>query len=547
MHFSNNDTFKEEGSEVEAAVNYVPQGMIKPYPPTLPSDIRKKKWNKYILIGLTLSSALTIGIALGYKLGVKQLPNEQQQQSQQQQQLKEEVEINSPSSSSSFSENIGTSNKKDVVVGGDSNVNNSNDDDDDDVVFGTKWMSYGDRLILNDTNAFNDASSSEFGGAIDMNGDATVLAVGAYGYNDGTGIVKVMKYIAADDDDISGGGNWIEMGNSINGQFVLERFGASIELSRDGGILVVGSMGSISAVGNIYGRVKAYRYDSYQNSWNQIGQIMEGDYKADRFGISLSMESNGRSFIVGADNNRAGDQNKQRNGYSRVYELSSSEEGKEEWKRKGRVIEGSNGSWTGYAVSMSGDGQTICVGDRTYKAKTNFHPGRVRCFKWWTPEGDWRAMGGNLLGDYHKEQNGYSLSLNEDGTVLAVGAAKYNSGIVRVYSLTNGVWTMRGGRITGENAKDFMGHRVSLNRKGDVLAYTGRGYDGNFDKKDNMGVVRIKRWVDNSWISLGEEILGYQEQDHFGESLAIDDDGTTLVSSANWANGLEYVNAFTLV
>ena len=48
------------------------------------------------------------------------------------------------------------------------------------------------------------------------------------------------------------------------------------------------------------------------------------------------------------------------------------------------------------------------------------------------------------------------------------------------------------------------------------------------------------------WISLGDDIVGYEGGDHFGETLALNDDGTTLVSSANW-DTIEYVSAFTLV
>jgi len=492
-----------------SAVDYIPDGMLKPYPPILPSDNRKGRWKK-ILPFFVL--AMTIGFVTGFKLSGAN---------------RQEEEVDSSGSSSS-SKSVG---------GGDNNdfreINN-------EVFFGTKWIPYGERLLANsDEDAF-----SKFGLPVDINGDATVLATGAYEHNAGTGIVRVMKYMPTS--------GWTQMGDSINGRFELERFGSSVQLSRDGEMLVAGAMGSISAVGSVYGHVKGYRYNSYTDKWVQVGNTIRGDYKADRFGISLSMSSSGNSWIVGADNNRRDSLQKKRDGYARVYELSSDGE----WRQKGRTIEGSNGSWTGHGVAMSGDGRTICVGDRMHEVQKNFKPGRARCFKWWALDGDWRTMGGDLLGDFHKEQSGYSLSLNEDGTVLAVGATKYESGSVRVYSLIDGVWKMMGKRITGEDERDLIGYRVSLNRKGDVLAYTGHGYDRQLPTTTivNTGVVRVRRWVDGAWIPLGGdgegEFLSYsneeRDQDHSGQSVALDDDGTTLVFSANW-DDVEYVHASILI
>jgi len=340
-----------------------------------------------------------------------------------------------------------------------------------------------------------------------------------------------MKYVATS--------GWTQMGDSINGHFEGEQFGSSVQLSRDGETLVVGGMGFVDVDGDQYGHVTGYQYNSYTDKWKQNGESIQGEYKADRFGISLSMASDGMSWIVGADSNRKDLFRRQRDGYARIFHLR---DGK--WEQKGRTIHGSNGSWTGYAVAMSGNGKTICVGDRLYQINTNFIPGRARCYKWsgW-PDLDWKAISVGLVGEFHKEQSGYSLSLNEDGTVLAVSSAKYESGSVRVYSLVGAVWEMMGERLTGDKNKDQMGFRVSLNRKGDVLAYAGHGYDGQ--SMDNVGVVRVRRWVNNTWTPLGEDITGYDAGDHLGACVALDDDGMVLVFSANSVDA-EYANAFIL-
>jgi len=463
--------------------------IIKPFPPIPPPSERTRKCKRNAILLISFKLTVAIGIIIGFKWGGSATRQQQ---------------------------------------GGGSSSNDRYNNKENEAIFGKKWIPYGQRLLSTD-------GASEFGESIDLNGDATVLATGAYSHNDLTGIVRVMKYLVTS--------GWTQMGNSINGRFERERFGASVQLSRDGETLIAGGMGSTSANGNVYGHVKGYRYDSYTDKWVQIGNPVQGDYRGDHFGISLSVASNGKSWIVGADNKCNDSVQQKRDGYAKVYELFDGV-----WKQKGRTIVGENGSCTAYAVAMSGDGQTICVGDRKYEVNENLKPGRARCFKW--SDGDWHALGGNLLGDFHQEQNGHSLALNEDGTVVAVGAARYESGSVRVYSLENngvwGVWKIMGEKLTGEDVQDQMGFKVALNRKGDVLAYTGRGHDTGLT--EGTGVVRVKRWVNGAgWISLGDDIPGYEGGDHFGESLALDDDGTTLVSSANYPYAVEYANAFMLV
>jgi len=507
--------------------------MLPPYPPKDPpkgSGLGKvklsKKWASIIILVLSIIFTMGVGMIIGYKWGeaAKRRSN---------------IVRGGNNRNSNYNNNnpLITNGKKDLAA-----VDNSNNDYY--YVDTARWIPYGQKLLLSE----EEGGAAEFGESIDFNGDATVLALGSYEHNDGTGMVQVKKYYL---------GKWRKMGNTIYGNFQGERSGSSVQLSRDGETLIVGGMGSVIKHGDDYGRVSAYQYDSYGDKWDQIGNYVRGGYKADRFGISLSMASDGKSWIVGADNNRRDLYKTQRDGYARVFHLKDGM-----WEQKGQTITGSKGSWTGYAVAMSGNSKIICVGDRKYRVSTDFVPGRVRCFKWakW-PNRNWKRFGSDIIGDYHEEESGYSLSLNEDGTILAIGSARYQSGSVRVFASNykDDSWEIMGERITGDTDNDEMGFKVSLNKKGDVLAYTGRGYDRketsyssskvgvSTTNNNNVGVVRVRRWNTSlqKWILVGQDITGHKEGDHFGESLALDDTGTTLVASANWGD-VEYVNAFRL-
>jgi len=395
-------------------------------------------------------------------------------------------------------------------------------------IYGSTWLTYGERII-------GHQGASNFGESVDVSGDAKVLAVGAYEGDGGTGSVRVMQYMPTTE--------WTQLGNKVEGHFQGEKFGSDVQLSRDGSILIVAGIGSSKFGQGHYGHVSVYEYQRLSNQWVQVGDSVQGEYKGDRFGISLSAASNGLSWIVGGDNDRHDDNERERDGYARVYELFQGQ-----WRQKGRTIKGSNGSWTAkqYAVAMSGDGQTVCVGDNKYIVNDEFRPGRARCFRWWEQDNDWRSLGGELIGKNHWEQYGYSLSLNEDGTRVAISSARYGPGSVRVYELVDGLWSLKGEPLTGDNDADQMGFKVALNKKGDVLAYSGRGFD--MPTKNNTGVVRVRRWINDEWQPLGSDIYGYREGDYFGENVVLGDEGTTLVASANWARttGVQYVNAFIL-
>ena len=73
---------------------------------------------------------------------------------------------------------------------------------------------------------------------------------------------------------------------------------------------------------------------------------------------------------------------------------------------------------------------------------------------------DWEQVGADIDGEAAGDQSGYSVALNEDGTILAVGEWKNTGplgafqGQVRVYQFTGGAWTQMGSDINGEAAGD---------------------------------------------------------------------------------------------
>ena len=103
--------------------------------------------------------------------------------------------------------------------------------------------------------------------------------------------------------------------------------------------------------------------------------------------------------------------------------------------------------------------------------------------------------GDDINGEAANDYSGGSVSLSDDGNVLAIGANAndgngIDSGHVRVYAwdTTSAMYIQRGNDLDGEAAGDKSGSSVSLSGIGNVLAIGARYNNGN------GGHVRVYKW-----------------------------------------------------
>ena len=87
-----------------------------------------------------------------------------------------------------------------------------------------------------------------------------------------------------------------------------------------------------------------------------------------------------------------------------------------------------------------------------------------------------------------------------------------------------------GGDIDGANAYDYFGTSVSLSNDGTVLA-VGAPYNGSND--DSNGQVRVFQFVNNDWRPIGNPINGRGVGDEFGISVALSADGTIVAGGTD--------------
>ena len=98
-------------------------------------------------------------------------------------------------------------------------------------------------------------------------------------------------------------------------------------------------------------------------------------------------------------------------------------------------------------------------------------------------------IGNDINGEASNDISGWSVSLSADGSIVAIGATSNdgngngnNSGHIRIYKNVNNKWTQLGSDINGEASDDELGYSVSISDDGNIVAVgahqnlTGSGY-----------------------------------------------------------------------
>ena len=144
---------------------------------------------------------------------------------------------------------------------------------------GETWEQLGEDL-------YGLGDNSRFGTSVDISNDGNIIAIGSWSI-DGTyrGEVRVFKYSQ---------GEWILLGQPIIGIEDFSDSGAGVSLRDDG--LCIAVTGPLYMDGTGY--VAIYHYNGW--SWIQQGQTIQGNEILDRFGHSVSISSDGSIVAVSA-------------------------------------------------------------------------------------------------------------------------------------------------------------------------------------------------------------------------------------------------------
>jgi Flp pilus assembly pilin Flp len=374
-----------------------------------------------------------------------------------------------------------------------------------------------------------EAAGDESGHSVSISNDGTVVAIGAP-FNDGNGTdsgsVRVYQNIS---------GVWTQQGADIDGEAIDDWSGYSVSISGDGTSVAIGAVNN-NGNGIYSGSVRVYK--NLSGVWTQQGTDINGEAVEDSSGWSVSLSNNGTIVAIGAPFNDGSGTNA---GSVRVYKNISGV-----WTQQGGDINGEAANEnSGTNVSLSGDGSIVAIG-APYNNGGGAAAGSVRVYK--NVSGVWTQQGGDINGEAANDYSGRSVSLSDNGTIVAIGALNNDgngtdSGSVRVYQNISGVWTQLGADINGEAANDQSGFSVSLSSDGTIVAIGARNNNGN---GSNSGSVRMYKNISSVWTKIGTDIDGEAPNDNNGHCVSISDNGATLAIGAVYNNPNGHVRVFDL-
>jgi hypothetical protein len=252
----------------------------------------------------------------------------------------------------------------------------------------------------------------------------------------------------------------------------------------------------------------------------QIGNEINGDSIGDNLGNSVALSNDGNIMAVGAYWNSY---KAVRAGRVKIYKNISGI-----WTQLGSDIDGDSAvDYCGFSVSLSGDGSIVAISSSANN-KTGPDAGLVRLYKY--NSGTWVQLGPDIYGEAAYDYFGYSVSLSDDGSVVAIGAPfndgrDPSAGHVRVFKYNAGTWNQLGVDIDGESKDDNSGWSVSISKEGNIVAIGAKNASG---KVPETGHVRIFQFSNGSWSQLGGDIDGISAFDLFGWSVSLSADGLVV-------------------
>jgi len=357
----------------------------------------------------------------------------------------------------------------------------------------SEWIQVGDDIAGDDIAGDDVTNCGGFGYDVELYGDGQILAIGDPTHDSWAGLVRVYAY---SNNTLA----WIQKGDDILGN-TNSSTGVSLSMSQDGKILAIGahysphygSGGIGSAVES--GHARVYEYNNTSLKWIQIGDDIDGEVAGDRSGKSISLSQDGKTIVIGSPYN---DGNGIDSGHARIFTYDDTNS---EWVQVGNDIEGERaGGQAGYSVSLSNDAQIVAIGEY-HNDEMGLKSGQVRVYEYDDTRSEWIQLGDDINAETAGDMVGKSISLANDGKIIAVGAHANDgngdsSGHVRIFAFDEKefAWIQVGDDIDGTKTGDFAGKSVSFSDDGQIIAIGSAHYSGE-GSLIGIGHVRIYKYM----------------------------------------------------
>lgn len=354
--------------------------------------------------------------------------------------------------------------------------------------------------------------SNVYGASMAMDAAGTTIVIGATMNSTNPG--KAYLY------NLQDGSNWIETqlipSVSINGN----QYGASVAMSDDGNVVLVGAPAASNANNTILsGSAFMFRFDPTSNAMVQTQQFFNtGAITSNGFGASVALSSDGYVAAIGA--------HKFSLAKGTVYTYRYTSNGT--WFENSNIdVSPPNATLDNYGVSvaLSGNGNTLVVGANKFRQSSSLN-GKSLIYKYDSTTNTY-LYEVDLMQNISPSADGTSVSISKDGSVMASGDPNYSTtGRVYIYRYNGSSWPTD--HITPATTTYF-GHSVALSADGNTLLV---------GSSNNGATARMYyyRYNGSAWdtanvitINTNEVAVG----DLFGISCAMSADGYIVAGGAH--------------
>ena len=368
-------------------------------------------------------------------------------------------------------------------------------------------------------------------------------------------------------------------------------FGKGTKISSDGLTLAVAAVGedgdlaggAINSVNNnnwsSSGAVYIYTRSNISSNWTFQAKLKPTQLESsDHFGISLDISNDGNTLVVGSSYedgsgtgvNPAHNNNALEAGAAYVFVRTGST-----WVQQAylKSNESTSRDFFGVNVAISGDGNTVAVGaigedsdaggiNPTINNGTKISSGAVYVYNRIGSTWSFKAFIKSANPD-KDDWFGTDVSLNNDGTTLAVGAqledggnmgvnpivnnSLTDSGAVYVFRMQSGIWSQEAYIKAGQvSAGDLFGRSVDLDSSGNTLVVGVINEDGNGigvnpainESSSNSGAVYVYNRSGSVWSqSAYLKASNTGADDNFGRSVTISNDGGFILVGSMFEDG----------
>ena len=280
---------------------------------------------------------------------------------------------------------------------------------------GNEWIERGG-VINGEGNEIPNFRTDTFGTALSLSADGNFIVIGGPGNTPEVGVLQLSGHARVYEWD---GTEWIQIGEDLDGQTSLERYGETVDINDQGNVVAIGGsdrnvFDADSMLVQAAGYVRVFEW--LNGAWEQRGEPFFGTGLGEGLGKSVKLSADGNTLAFGTPNNFS----LVNPGVAKVFDWNGTT-----WIQRGADISGINLAQTGSSLDLSDDGNIIAVGE-PWQNSAN---GQVRVFEW--KNNAWEQVD-NLINDAGPSSDiivfGSEVSISSDGSRVAVGAPSVDAG-----------------------------------------------------------------------------------------------------------------------